>query len=71
VPNDVEIAIIHADFAKHMLRPVPLIHHFLNRVLVLAQPKANGPFIRLPPRVALHLDSHTRAFSRYPQIQTA
>jgi len=57
VPQQVKIAIIHADFEKEVFRP----YHCrapLDQVLVLIQLETDGPLIRLPPRVAFHLHPH-------------
>src|SRR5271157_4760549 len=56
--QDVEIAVICADFVKAFLRAVPLIQYFLDHVLVPVQPKANRPFVCRPTRVAIHFQLH-------------
>lgn len=60
--QDVEIAIIRADLEKDMLRAIPLVEHFLDNIFVTVQAKANGALIRLPPRVTMDLQGHTRSF---------
>jgi phosphoglycerate dehydrogenase-like enzyme len=46
-----------------------LVEHFLDHVLVAVQPKTNrGRFIGDPPRIGLHLHSHSYPFSRKPLL---
>ena len=56
--QDVEIAVIGADFVKGIGRAVPLVKHLLDHVLVSVQPKSNRPFVRRPPGVAVHFQLH-------------
>jgi len=56
--QDVEIAVIGTDFVKGILRAVPLVQYFLDHVLVPVQPKANRPFVRYPPGIAIHFQLH-------------
>ena len=56
--QDIEIAVICADFVKGILRTVPLIEYFLDHVLPILKPKSNRPFVRRPPRVAIHFQLH-------------
>ena len=62
--QDVEIAVICADFVKGILWAVPLVQYFLDHVLVPVQPKANRPFVRCPPGIAIHFQLHLLPFSR-------
>src|SRR5271157_4115334 len=56
--QDVEVAVICTDFVKGILRTVPLVQYFLDHVLVPVQSKANRPFVRRPPGIAIHFQLH-------------
>jgi integrase len=58
VSEDVDVAVVRTDLEKQVFRPVPVVQHFLDHVLMPVQSETNRPLIRLPPRVALHLHSH-------------
>lgn len=57
-PQDIEIAIVRANFVKRILGAIPLIKHLLDHVLAILKPKSNWPFVRRPPRVAIHFQLH-------------
>ena len=56
--QDIEIAIVRANFVKHILGAVPLIKHLLDHVLAILKSKSNRPFVRRPPGVAVHFQLH-------------
>jgi len=56
--QDIEIAVVRAYFVKGILRAVPLVQYFLDHVLAILKPKSNRPFVRRPPRVAIHFQLH-------------
>jgi len=64
MPEDVEIAIIRANFEEDVVWPEPLVEHLPDRVLVRVQPKAHGPLVRLPPRIAFDRDPHIHIFAQ-------
>src|SRR5208283_1427662 len=70
--QNVEIAVICADFEISIGRSVPLVQHFLDHVLVPVQPKANRPFVRRSTGIAIHLQLHlTRSPSRRNPCKTS
>ena len=56
--QDIEIAVVRAYFVKGILWAVPLVKHLLDHVLAILKPKSNRPFVRRPPRVAIHFQLH-------------
>ena len=56
--QDIEIAVICADFVKGILGAVPLVKYLLDHVLAILKPKSNRPFVRRPPGVAIHFQLH-------------
>ena len=56
--QDIEIAIIRANFVKRILGAIPLIKYLLDHVLAILKPKSNRPFVRRPPGVAVHFQLH-------------
>ena len=56
--QDIEIAVVCANFVKGILWAVPLVKHLLDHVLAILKPKSNRPFVRRPPGVAVHFQLH-------------
>lgn len=56
MPENVEIAVLRAHFEELLVRPIPLIKHFLNTVIVPIKLKRNGPLVRLSPGITLNCD---------------
>jgi hypothetical protein len=54
MPQDIDDAIIRADPEEGIIRSVPAFKHLFDNPLMIIEPKAEGAFIRLPPRIALH-----------------
>ena len=52
--QDIEIAVICANFVKGILRAVPLVKYLFDHVLAILKPKSNWPFVRRPSGVAVH-----------------
>jgi|SRR5205807_999979 len=63
-PQNIEIAVIRADFVNGILRAIPLIEDFLDRVFVPVEAKTDGPFVRFPTGIAIHLEFHILTQSR-------
>src|SRR5271165_1846703 len=63
--QDIEIAVVRAYLVKSILWAVPLVKHLLDHVLTILKPKSNRPFVRRPPRVAIHFQLHL-PFSSLP-----
>jgi len=53
--QDIEIAVIRANFVKGIMWSVPLVQDLLDQVFMLRESKTNGPFIRFSAGVAIHL----------------
>jgi hypothetical protein len=58
VPQNVEIAVIGANFVKGILWAIPLVEDLFDQVLMPVQSKTDGFFVRLPPGIAIHLEFH-------------
>src|SRR6516164_135979 len=58
MPEDVEIAVIRPYLEEHVIRTIPLVQNLFHEEVTVLKPKPNGPFVRFPARVALHLDRH-------------
>jgi hypothetical protein len=56
--QDVEVAIAGLELEKNMLGAVPLVDHVLHEILVVVQPKANGPLFGFATGVTLDLKIH-------------
>ena len=56
--QDIEIAVVRAYFVKGILWAVPLVHYLLDHVRAILKSKSNRPFVRRPPRVAVHFQLH-------------
>jgi len=56
VPSqDIEIAVVCANFVKGIVWAVPLIQYFFDHVLATLKSETNRPFVRVPTGVAIHL----------------
>jgi hypothetical protein len=53
-----EIAIIGANFEERIIRPVPLVEHFLNHVIGFPKLEADRSLIFLSAGVAFHTQFH-------------
>ena len=71
--QNVEIAVIGANFVKGILRAVPLVQDLFDQVLVPIKSKTNRSFVRRPTGVALYLQLHILrlAHNDDPQIGQA
>ena len=58
VTQDIQVAIVGADFKEVVVRAVPLIEHFLNQILTLAQLKPHRPLVRPSAGIALYSHDH-------------
>ena len=47
VTQDIQIAIVGAGFVENVVGAVPLIEHFLDKILSLAEFKPHWPLVRL------------------------
>ena len=56
--QDIEIAVICANFVKGILGAVPLVKYLLDHVLAILKPKSNWPFVCRPSGVAVHFELH-------------
>src|SRR5208283_4364726 len=56
--QDIEIAVICANFVKRVLRAVPLVEYLLDHVLAILKPKSDRPFVSRPSGVAVHFQLH-------------
>jgi hypothetical protein len=54
-PQDVEIAVVGANFVKGIVWAVPLIQYLLDQILATLKSKPNRPFVSLSPGIAIHL----------------
>jgi hypothetical protein len=58
MPQDVDNGVIRANFEEGIIRSVPAIKHLLNNPQMIVEPKTEGAFVRLPPRITLHPHPH-------------
>jgi len=56
--EDMEIAIIGANFEERIISPVPLVEYFLNHVIDFAKLEADRSLIFLSAGVAFHTQFH-------------
>ena len=56
--QDIEVAVIGANFVKGVLRAVPLVKYLLDHVLTILKPKSNRPFVGRSSGVAVHFQLH-------------
>ena len=52
--QDIEVAVICADFVKGILRAVPLVKYLFDHVLMILKAESNRPFVRRSSGVAVH-----------------
>jgi len=58
VPQDIDIAVLRADLIKRIVRAIPLVQDFLERVLTFVESKTNRPFVCLPSGIAIYFEIH-------------
>ena len=56
--ENVEVAIVGADFVELIVRAVPLVDDFFDHVVAVSHPESDGPLIGFATGVALHLQLH-------------
>jgi hypothetical protein len=56
--ENVEVAVVGANFEEGMLGSVPLIDYFLDKIFAMIQSKAEWPLVALAARVALDMHLH-------------
>ena len=56
MPEDVEIAVIRSYLEEHVIWTIPLVQNLFHEEITVLKPKPNGPFVRFPTCVALHLE---------------
>jgi hypothetical protein len=64
LPQNIEIAVIGAQFEKDLLRPEPLVEHLVNHVLAVIDAKTNWSLVCLSSRVAIDFQFHSLLFSQ-------
>jgi hypothetical protein len=55
LPQDVEIAVVRADFEEGIMRAIPVVEYLINQVFVPAKSKPNRPFFRFSAGIAINL----------------
>ena len=58
LPQDIDVAILGADLIKRIVRAIPLVQDFLDRVLTFIKSKTNRPFVCLPSGIAIYFEIH-------------
>ena len=59
MPEDVQIAVVCSDLEVGIVRTVPLIQHFLDEVVAVAEPEADWAFVSFLAGIALDLQGHS------------
>jgi len=60
LPQDIDVAILRANLIKRIVRAIPLVLNFLDRILALVEPKTNRPLVCFPSGIAIYFQLHFR-----------
>lgn len=58
LPQDIDVAILGADLIKRIVRVIPLVQDFLDRVVTFVESKTNRPLVCLPSGIAIYFEFH-------------
>ena len=70
VTQDIQVAIVGTDSKEGVVRAVPLVEHFLNHIVSLAELKPHRPLVRLPAGIALYAEDHRFGLAAVPGTAT-